>query len=294
MTHSSSKRYTTILMYASFILLSFVFAFPLLFMIMSGFKPDVQIFRDLHSFRAFLPVGDISWDNYAGVFAKTNIELFFLNSVIITVSTVVLGLLVNSMLAFALARLAWKGKSAVLALVIALLTIPFETIAVPLLLLVSELPWIGFDGFSVVLEHSWLNSYRVQILPFVGNAFSVFLFYQFFLDIPKDFDEAAYMDGASPWQIYFRVIVPMSGPVFATVAILQFLLMWNQYLWPIMAVQGENVRPIMPGIQQFFGRQTSWGEVMAYATMITLPVVTIFLIFQKWFVRSVVSSGIKG
>ena len=128
----------------------------------------------------------------------------------------------------------------------------------------------------------------------VANAFSIFLFYQFFRDIPKDFDEAAAIDGATPWQIYWKVIVPMSGPVFATVAILQFLNMWNQYLWPIMVVQGEAARPLQPGIQQFFGTQTEWGEIMAYASMVTIPVLIVFLLFQKKFVRSMASAGVKG
>lgn len=286
--------YKRILTYAVLVLLAYVFLFPLLFMVISSFKPQQQIFSDLYSIRALLPVGEVSLDNYRAVFRKSAIETMFLNSVIITGTTVVLGLLVNSLAAFALSRLRWKGQQLMLTLVIALLIIPFEAISVPLLMLVAHLPWVGWENGQFVLHGSWLNSLQVQILPMVANAFSIFLFYQFFRDIPKDFDEAAAIDGASPWQIYWKVIVPMSWPVFATVAILQFLHMWNQYLWPIMVVQGEAARPLQPGIQQFFGTTTEWGEIMAYASMVTVPVLIVFLAFQKRFVRSMASAGVKG
>lgn len=286
--------YKRILTYAVLLLLAYIFLFPLLFMVISSFKPEQQIFADLFSIRALLPVGDVSFDNYVSVFEKSAIETMFVNSVFITGSTVILGLLVNSLAAFSLSRLRWKGQKLVLAAIIALLIIPFEAISVPLLMLVAHLPWIGWENGQVIIESSWLNSLHVQILPMVANAFSIFLFYQFFRDIPKDFDEAAAIDGATPWQIYWKVIVPMSGPVFATVAILQFLNMWNQYLWPIMVVQGEAARPLQPGIQQFFGTTTEWGEIMAYASMVTIPVLIVFLLFQKRFVRSMASAGVKG
>ncbi|WP_320152680.1 carbohydrate ABC transporter permease [uncultured Tolumonas sp.] len=286
--------YKRLLTYAALLLLAYIFLFPLVFMIMSSFKPEQQIFSDLFSIRALLPVGDISLKNYVSVFEKSAIETMFVNSMFITGSTVLLGLLVNSLAAFSLSRLRWKGQNFVLAAIIALLIIPFEAISVPLLMLVAHLPWIGWENGQIILENSWLNSLHVQILPMVANTFSIFLFYQFFRDIPKDFDEAAAIDGATPWQIYWKVIVPMSGPVFATVAILQFLNMWNQYLWPIMVVQGESVRPLQPGIQQFFGTTTEWGEIMAYASMVTIPVLVVFLLFQKKFVRSMASAGVKG
>ncbi|MGY5709177.1 carbohydrate ABC transporter permease [Vibrio cincinnatiensis] len=286
--------YKKMLTYVVMCLLAYIFVFPLLFMISSSFKPENQIFLDLYSINAVLPTGDISFDNYTAVFEKSRIGKFFMNSIFITGTSVVLGLLINSMAAFSLARLEWKGKTVVLSMIISLLIIPAEAIMIPLLSLVAKLPWIGVEGTELVLRSSWLNSLQVQIIPGLANAFSIFLFYQFFKDIPKDFDEAAAIDGAKPFQIYWRIIVPMSGPVFATVAILQFLGNWNAYLWPVMVTQSEDVRPVMLGIQQFFGNATSWGEVMAYATLITLPVLAVFLIFQRRFVQSLAGAGIKG
>ncbi len=294
LSESRKRAYRTFGLYAVLVATASIFALPLLFMVMSSLKSDTAIFADLQSLRAFLPVGDISFENYRAVFENTNIEQFFVNSVIITVVTVALGIIVNSMAAFALSRLDWKGKDLVLTSVIVLISVPVEAIVVPLLMLVSRLPWLGLDAGQIVIETSWLDSQHVQIIPFVAHAFSIYLFYQFFIDIPKDFDEAAYVDGATPFQVYRHIIMPMSGPVIATVAILQFLAMWNQYLWPIIAVQGEAARPVMPGIQQFFGRNVEWGQIMAYATLVTLPILAIFIAFQRHFVRSAAGSGVKG
>jgi len=142
---------------------------------------------------------------------------------------------------------------------------------------------------------SWLNSYHVQILPFIAEPFSIFLFYQFFIGIPKDFDEAAIVDGASRFRIYWNIIVPISRPVFATVAILKFLQFWSFYLWPLMVAREPDFYPLMVGMD-FFQTQAPvrWGSIMAYAALVTVPVLIVFLLFQKWFVQSVSSSGVKG
>ncbi|TPG37987.1 carbohydrate ABC transporter permease [Sphingomonas koreensis] len=280
--------------YALMVLLALIFIFPFLFMLSASFKTNDAIFADLQSLRALLPVGALTGANYADVFGRGHIGHFLMNSVLITVITVVSGLLVNSLAAFGLARLEWRGKQAALAVLVVLLVIPFEAITVPLMLLVAKLPGLALTGDGLIVTRSWLNTLYVQIFPFIANAFSIFLFYQFFRDIPKDFDEAAYIDGATPLQVYRHVILPSSAPVFATVAILQALAMWNQYLWPVITVPGEAARPLMVGMQQFFGRTTQWGEVMAYASVITVPVLIAFIVFQRWFVRSVVGSGVKG
>ncbi len=205
------------------------FLFPLVFMVMSSLKPDQQLLTDTDSMRAFVPVGDISLDNYRGVFDRVPATRFILNSLGISLLTVVLGLVVNSLAGFALSRMRWRGQKVVMTMIIATLIIPFETIAVPLLLVVSKLPWIGFSGDGFEPEHGWLNTYRVQVLPFVANGFSIFLFAQYFKSIPRELDEAARVDGASWFYIYRKIIVPLSGPAFATVAILTFLPIWNQY-----------------------------------------------------------------
>lgn len=283
-----------ILMYVLLCFLSLIFLGPLLFMVSSSFKPDTQIFEDLRSFRAFLPVGDLSLDHYRTVFERSRLLLYFMNSTIIAGVTVVLGVIVNSMAAFGLQRVRWAGQNFVLAMILALLIIPFEVLAIPLMMIVSKLPWIGWQDGGLTLLGSWFNSLHVQIVPFLGNAFCIFLFYQFFKDIPTDLDDAARMDGASLWQIYWRVLMPNAKPVIATASIILFLGMWNQYLWPILVIQGQETRPIMVGIQQFFGRTQVWGQIMAYATLVTIPVLTVFVLFQRRFVQSVAGAGLKG
>lgn len=275
-------------------LLGVVFAAPLLFMFASSFKRDDAIFANLASWSAFVPDAGWSMANYAAIYERSNLPLFLLNSTIIAACVVAGGVLVNSMLAFSLSRMRWRGRRAVLAIVVALMIIPFEVIAIPLLSLVARLPWPGVDHGALAWHVGWFNSLHVQIVPFLANAFCVFLFYQFFRDIPRELDEAAKMDGAGPWTLFFRIILPNSRPVIATAAIVLFIAAWNQYLWPIMVVQGEAARPVQPGIQQFFGRSNSWGQIMAYASVVTLPVLAVFLAFQRQFVASVAGSGIKG
>ena len=283
-------RVRAVLLLIAKLVLALVFGLPLLFLIISSFKPDIQIFADLGSLRAFLPVGDLTLENYVGVFERVPFAQFLLNSVIITVSTVALGLVVNSMAAFALSRMQFRGQKIILGVILATLIVPFETMALPLLWWVNKLPGLDAAG----LYFGWLDTYQVQIVPFVANAFSIFLFYQYFDSIPKELDEAAKVDGAGWFRIYRSVIMPLAGPAVATVAILTFLPAWNQYLWPLMVVQSEELRPAMVGIDYFYQLNVSWGQVMAYASMITVPVLVMFIAFQRSFINSIASSGVKG
>jgi multiple sugar transport system permease protein len=276
------------------VVLALFFVFPVVFMLVSSFKPDQQIFGDLGSPRAFLPVGSLSLENYTAVFERVPAVRFLLNSLGISALTIVLGVLVNSLAAFALSRMRWPGRKVLLTVIIATLIVPFETFALPMVWWVNELPWLELHGFSLTLTEGWLDTYRVQVLPFVANAFSIFLFHQYFQSIPKELDEAALIDGAGWFGIYRRIVMPLSGPAIATVAILTFLPSWNSYLWPLMVVQDEELRPVMVGIQYFFQLNVSWGQIMAYSSMITVPVLALFLAFQRSFVNSIASSGVKG
>jgi len=271
-------------------LIAIIFVFPLVFMVMSSFKPDLQLLRDTSSFRAFLPVGDLSIDNYTAAFARAPVATFVFNSVLVTGVTVLLSLFFCSLAAFSFAFLNWKGRNVLLSIILATLIVPFETIAIPLLLLVSKLPWIGLEGFEI----GWLNTYRVQIIPWIADGLTIFLFVQYFKDLPNELIEASRVEGASWWQIYIKVVMPLSGPVLATASILKFLVMYNQYLWPLIVVQQETYRPVMVGLQYFFQLNTAWGEVMAYLTLITLPVLAFYLVLQRAFIASIASTGVKG
>ena len=189
---SKTKPWLGPLVMALRIVLCLVFGLPLVFLIVSSFKPDNEIFADLGTINAFLPVGSLSLDNYSGVIDRVPFATFMMNSVLISVVTVALGLLVNSMAAFALSRMEFRGQKLILGVILATLIVPFETMALPLLWWVNQLPY--FDG-----SIGWLDTYEVQIIPFVANAFSIYLFYQYFDSIPKELDEAAKVDGAGGW-----------------------------------------------------------------------------------------------
>ena len=183
------KRIKKWLTYLVMSLLAIFFMFPIVFMLMSSIKNnEYQVVTDMSSLRAFLPIGELGIQNYKDVFTSQHFGHVMFNSVFIMITTVVIGLFVNSMIAYALARLRFKGKPILLSAIISLIIIPFESVAIPLLVMVNHLPWFGG-------ETSWLDSYHVQIIPFIADAFSIFLFYQFFIDIPKDLEEAALIDG---------------------------------------------------------------------------------------------------
>ncbi|MCZ7572089.1 MAG: carbohydrate ABC transporter permease [Ardenticatenaceae bacterium] len=276
------KMLRLLLNYIGMIILALFFIFPIVFMLVTSIKTDEnQILHDVSGLTAFVPYGPLGVENFKNVFERMNFGRFMFNSVLIVGTMVLVGLFVNSLAAYALARMRWKGRALVVAIVVALIIIPFEAVAIPLLLLVNRF--------------GWLDTYHVQIIPFIADAFSIFLFYQFFIGLLKDLEEAALVDGAGRLRIYWNIIVPLSRPVFATVAILQFLFHWGDYMWPLMVTRGESVRPLMIGMQQFFGQYPRlWGDIMAFAAMITIPVLVVFLLFQRWFVQSVASAGVKG
>jgi multiple sugar transport system permease protein len=293
MTPAANTRHTLwgrLWRYALLVAVALIFIFPVVFMVVSSLKPDDQLLRDTASLRAFLPVGDISLDNYFAAFRRAPVALFVMNSILVTSITVLAALFLGSLSAFAFTFLNWRGRDIVFSLVLATLIIPFETIAIPLLLLVNKLPAITPAGFTI----GWLNSYHVQIVPWIADGLTIFLFVQFFKDLPKDLIEAARLDGASWFQIYRLVIMPISGPVLATAAILKFLAMYNQYLWPLMVTQSEQYRPVMIGLQYFFQLNVAWGEVMAYLSLITIPVLVFYLVLQRAFISSIASTGLKG
>jgi multiple sugar transport system permease protein len=280
--------------YFAAIVFTILFAFPLVFMVMSSLKPDFNLLQDVGTARSFLPVGPISFDNYVGVYDRIPLLRFIFNSLLVSTITVVLGLFVNSMLGFALARMEFRGKNLVFAVIISTLILPFEVLAIPLLYLMVKAPWVSFDGGFHIIQGIF-NNYQVQILPFIANAVSVFLFMQYFKSLPKELDEAALVDGASWFMIYRKIAMPLAGPAIGTVSVLTFLPMWNSYIWPVMTVQDEQFRPIMIGLQYFYVNfGTAWGQIMAYLTILTIPVVILFLSMQRFFTNSIATTGIKG
>lgn len=269
------------LQYAIMIVAAAFFLFPLAYMVVSSFKQDSAVLSSADSLDAFSPVPAVGLENYRDAIERASLGRVFLNSVVISGSIVALGLVVNSLFGYALARLRFRGRSALVVVIIALIIIPFEALAVPLLYLAAEI--------------GWLDSYKVQIVPFIANPLFVYLFYSFFLNVPKSIEEAARVDGAGPVRTFVSVVAPLAKPAYATMAILGFLFSWGQFLWPVMVTRGVDVRPLPLGIGTFKTTPpVQWGDIMAYATLMTLPVLAVFVALQRWFVRGIASSGVKG
>jgi multiple sugar transport system permease protein len=279
-TRSGRRRRRHLAAYLVLVALAVAFLFPVAFMVAGAFKPDGEVLADADSLGAFVP-REPTTENFGDAFDRASFGRLFVNSTIIAVSVVGLGLVVNSLAGYGLARLPFRGSRLLVLAVIALTIIPLEAVAIPLLFMVSEV--------------GWRNTYHVQILPFVANPLFVYLFYTFFLGVPKELEEAARIDGAGPWTTFIRVVVPQARPAYATVGVLSFLFIWGQLLWPVLVTSSTDVRPLPLGISIFVGQPPiSWGDIMAFGLMMTAPVLVVFVAFQRWFVRSVARSGLKG
>lgn len=266
--------------YCVLLLVALLIVSPILFMVVGSFKPDALVFAEAGTWKAFFPE-TWTFQNYSDVFARVDFARFMLNSLLITGTVVGGGLVVNAFAAYALARLRWRGRETVLGAVMVLLIIPFEAIAVPL-----------FFGASSL---GWRDTFSVQIIPFIANPFSIYLFYTYFLGIPEELEEAARVDGAGLLRIFIEIIIPNARPAFASVAILTFLVQWGFFLWPLLVTTDEMVRPLPVAIAAFYTLPPlQWGDILAFAVMMVSPILLVFLIFQRWFIRSVASSAIKG
>ena len=267
--------------YILLIALSVFFLFPIAFMFVGSFKSDAAVLSDSGSLTAFLPTDFVGLENYQQAAERGNFWTSFRNSAIISGVIVSVGLVINSLIGYALARLRFRGKAVLLAFIVALIIVPFETLAVPLLLIMSEL--------------RWTNTLHAQFLPFLAQPLYIFMFYSFFLGIPKELEEAARIDGAGAATTFFRVVAPLAKPAYAAAGILMFLFSWGQFLWPVMITRTVDVRPLPMGIAEFQGLPpTQWGDIMAYAAMMVIPLLIVFIIFQRQFVQGVATSGLKG
>ena len=260
--------------------ITLIFLIPVGMMASGSFKPDNQVLLEAGRLSTFFPT-ELQLTNYHDVFTRVPFGRYMFNSIFITTTIVLCGLMVNSLAGYAFSRLQWQGRDWLLVGVIALIIIPLEAIAVPL--------------FYEVTIVGWRNTYLVQIVPFIANAFSIYLFYTFFLGLPRELEEAARIDGAKPLRIFTSIVAPNAKPVFAAVAILTFLKQWGSFLWPLMVTHSENVRPLPLGLAAFYTLPPlQWGDIFAFGVMMVLPVLLVFIIFQRWFVQGVATTGMKG
>jgi multiple sugar transport system permease protein len=275
------RRWASVLAsYAAMAAGAALFLAPVVFMVVGSLKPDADVLAQANSLKAFVPES-ASAHNFVDVLGRVEFLRYMANSLLITAGVVGGGLVVNSMAAYAFARLRWRGRELLLAMVLAVMIIPLEAIAVPL-----------FYGAALL---GWRDTYSVQIVPFIANAFAIYLFYSYFIGLPRELEEAARIDGAGPLRTFFSIVAPNARPAFASVAIVTFLTQWGAYLWPLMVTSGEAVRPLPVAIATFYTLPPrQWGDIMAFGVMMITPVLVTFVLFQKWFVRGVASTGVKG
>ena len=214
----------------------------------------------------------------------------------VTVLTVGLGLIFNSMAGFALSRLRWKGRTVVLALVVATLIVPFETIAVPMVYWVNQLPTLVLEGGVLKYDFGWLNTYQGILLPGLASAFGTFLFRQHFRTLPISILEAAALDGAGHWRRLWRFVVPISLPTISAVALVSLVAEWNDYLWPFLVVDNAEMMTLPLGLTllQNIDGMNNWGLLMAATVLVTLPMLAVFLILQRRLVAGLTAGAVTG
>jgi multiple sugar transport system permease protein len=267
-----------VMLYAVLILIALFFVIPLLWMLSTSLKVESEVFRD----RGFIPAKP-SLENFERLVAsggQTPVFRWMFNSVGVATIGTALTVLLTSLSAYAFARIDFRGKSILFSLLITTLLLPSIMFLVPQYLLVSELGLI--------------NTWPAFMLPGLASTFGVFFMRQFFLGIPVELEEAAYVDGAGRFRTFFSVILPLAAPAIATLAVITFLGYWNDYLWPLVTCQGGGCT-LSPGLRNFQGTySTQFGLLMAGAVLAAVPVLTLYVFAQRYIVQSVTSSGVKG
>ena len=275
-----SAAFSKFMFYFGNIVIGIIFVSPLIWMISASLKPESQIFANMNSLKTFFPVY-ASFNNYVEVFTRMNLPQVFKNTMLYIALILVLDLLVNSMCGYALAKFEFKGKGAIMNLVVALMVLPMEAIMLPLYIEMSQLGWV--------------NTLVALVIPFVAKCFSIYMFRQFFCDIPDDLIEAAAIDGCRPAGTFFKIVMPISKTVYATVFILDFVAHWNDFMWPFLVMTGEDKRTIQLAVQSFFGTQpVHYSAIMAALVISAIPMIIMFIFMQKYYVEGIASSGIKG
>src|SRR3954471_10849480 len=255
-----------------------VFLLPFLWMLSTSLKPDSQLY-------AYPPIwipNPLEWSNYPKTVTFVPFFLYLRNTLIISLSSMVGVVFSSALAAYSLARIRWPGRQVLFLLTIATLMLPYQVTLIPVFLVFKNLGWVG--------------DFRPLILPqFFGFAYYIFLLRQFFMSVPMELSEAAYIDSANEWRIFWSVVLPLAKPALATVAVFQFIRSWTDYLNPLIYLNDQNLYTLQLGLQQYssqYGRE--WGLLMAAAVLISLPPIIIFFLTQRTFVQGVTLTGIKG
>ena len=272
-----SRRRGQLLVYAALSAGALVMIFPFVWMVSTSLTADAQLFATPPQ----LIPEPVQPENYSRVFETFPMARFALNSAIVAIVSTGLQLLTSAMGAYAFARIRFPGREALFVVYLATLMIPMQVLVVPLFI---EMRLLG-----------QVNSYGGLILPGIASAFGTFLLRQYFLTLPLELEEAAFMDGASRWTIFRRIALPLSGPALATFGIFAFMASWNAFLWPLLIVSDTELMTLPVGLSNLHGRYvTEWNLVLAGATVSVIPIVIVYLAAQRYVVRGIALSGLKG
>jgi len=264
--------------HAALILLSAVFLVPLLWLITSSLKTDEQIFK----FPPEWVPAPLTLENYPEGLTFIPFWRYLANTTFICLLSVAGTIISCSLVAYGLARIRWRGRNVLFYIILGTMMLPFQVTMVPVFVMFARIGWV--DTFwPLIVPH------------FFGNAFFIFLMRQFFLTIPPELTEAARIDGCTEWDIYWRMIMPLSKPVLATVGLFAFMNMWNDYLGPLIYLADESKYTLSLGLASFSSQYGSYpGMLMAVTTVITVPIIAIFFFAQKTFIQGITLTGIKG
>lgn len=256
---------------------SLLMIFPFVWMMLGSLRPAAELSRPAPSLLPESP----SFDNFVALFAARPFERYFLNSLFVTGVTVALILFTSSLLGYIFARGRFVGSRAAFIVIISAMIVPFEVLVVPLFLIVDNL--------------GWNDTYLALIVPYVVDAFGIYLFREFVLGIPKDYFDAAKVDGASEWMIYRSIAMPLCKPVFASLAIFSFVYIWDQLIWPVVVISSDARKTLPLGIALLSTESGArFDLVLAAGVLAVLPPLIVFLLFQRRIVRGVIMAGLKG
>lgn len=269
------SRATWIALYVILIAGSLIMLAPFFTMLVVSLWPNQAFLA-----RRF-PLEQITLNNYFETFQVIPFGRYMLNSAVVTVAVTVLQILISSLAAFAFARLRFRGREGLFLLYLATLMIPAQVTLIP--------------NFLIIKNLGWYNTYLALIVPGLFSALSTFLLRQYYRGIPLDLDEAARIDGASSLRIWWQVIVPLSWPVIAALAVFTFQATWNDFLWPLVVTGSQEMRTVPIGLSYFVGQySTAWNLLMAGSMISLLPVLLIYFIAQKTFVQGITLTGMGG
>jgi multiple sugar transport system permease protein len=267
-----------IALYILLTLIALFFIIPLVWMVTTSLKEESAVFRD----RGFIPT-EPTFENFERILqasGQTPVLRWMFNSFGVSTIGTILTLLLTSLSGYAFARIDFRGKGILFSVLITTLLLPGVMFLVPQYLLMSQM--------------KLLNTWPAFMLPGLAGAFGVFFMRQFFMGIPVELEEAAYVDGAGRFRTFFSIILPLAAPALATLGVITFLGFWNDYLWPLIVCQGPSCT-LQPGLRQLQGTySTRFALLMAGAVIAAIPVLTLYIFAQRYIVQSVTSSGVKG